>query len=161
MEILRTWDSCQYEAGLMLMVTLLNTRNIRRAKTISSLLLHSKTPSQNSRSTFWILKLSLWSTDYLTWLKGLFIIIGARHTLKYNGVCDIAVPYMKFKLLRNKHKNCHVNFSFWHLLIWLLMGKVSSNVSCNLPEPELYLKINSIYGSLRNSYCHNLSLLHQ
>lgn len=125
MEILRTWDSCQYEVGLMLMVNLLNTRNIRRAKTISSLLLHSKNPSQDPRTTFWTLKLSLWSTDYLTWSKGLFILRVVRHTLKKNGLCDIDVPHIKFKM-RNKHyKNYHINFSFWHLLTWLLVGKIS------------------------------------
>lgn len=163
MEILRTWDSCQYEAGLTLMVNLLNTRNIRSAKPISSLLLYSKTPWENSRSTFWILKL-LWSTDNLLCSKGLFILIGrvVKHKLKKkNDLGGIAVLPMKFKLLGNKHKNCSVRWVFWHLLIWLLMVKFSPMSYCKFQEPELYLKMNSIYGSLRYSYCHNLSLLHQ
>lgn len=41
------------------------------------------------------------------------------------------------------------------------MGKSSLMSYCKFQEPELYLKMNSIYGSLRYGYCHNLSLLHQ
>lgn len=41
------------------------------------------------------------------------------------------------------------------------MGKFNLMSYSKFQEPELYLKMSSIYGSLRYDYRHNLFLLHQ